>query len=60
MAAPPATETQCPGFTQADGPRHVLTVSEFSNCNYMEAVLHVILTQTGSLKWLQFQKENES
>lgn len=49
-----------PGFIQADGPRRVLIVSEFSNCSYMEAVLHIILTQTGSLKWLQFQKENES
>ena len=35
MAAPPATETQCPGFIQADGPGHVLIVSEFSNCSYI-------------------------
>lgn len=60
MAAPPAAETQRPGVIQADGPGHDLTLSEFSDCNYMEAVLHIILTQTGSLKWLQFQKENES
>ena len=52
-----ATETWCSGFIRKDGPRHVLIVIEFSNCNYKEDILHVILTQTGFLNGFSFKKK---